>query len=838
MIVTQAIRNLVSNKLRLFLTSLAVVLGVGFVCGAFVLGDTINASFDQVFSSANSKAAVDVRGEKVVSDFDRKPVPKDLVATIEGVDGVESAVGVVIGIAQVVDKKGKAVGGQGPPTLGFNWVDSPANPVTLQTGQPPRADDEVVIDSVAAEKAQLKVGDTVTIVTNVGPAKYRISGIGKYGATGQTAGATLTFFPEKVAERVLGDFKGYASVSVVAEPGVADTTLAKRVQEVLPDGYEAVTAAQSAEEQGKAFEEFVNIFRTVLLVFAGISLFVGAFIIFNAFQITIAQRGRQIGLLRAVGASSGQVVGSVLLEALLVAVIASLVGILFGIVVAAGLKAAFNAAGASLPDQSLVVEPRSLIVAFVVGLVVTIGAAVIPAIHSSRVPPIAAIQAVRVERRSRLRVVFAVVMAAVGVVLVLLGTIGDLEGSVRGAVLALGAMLLFFGAAALTQYVARPLASIIGRPAAAWRGMPAQLGRQNAMRNPHRTAQTAAALTIGVALVTGVTIFAASLEKTFVGTVDERVTADVIAFSQSGGFSPSAEKTIASLPEVGASTGWRNGQFKAVDGEAKNLYGIDPATTEQMYVPGVISGSFADLAGPRALAVHKDFAKTHRLSVGSTTPMTFSLTGTAPWKVVAVFSDNSFGEFFVSTAAMEQNVAVQTDQVLLAKAAPGVSPEKAKDAVAKALASYPNITAYTREGYKEFVGTQVNGILRLFYLLLAMAVLIAVFGIVLTLALSVFERTREIGLLRAVGLSRRGTRSMIRWEAVIVSIIGALVGLVVGTFLGITGVKAFPDLTALAVPWVSMIVFVIVAALLGVLAAVLPARRAGRLNVLEAIATE
>jgi putative ABC transport system permease protein len=369
--------------------------------------------------------------------------------------------------------------------------------------------------------------------------------------------------------------------------------------------------------------------------------------------------------------------------------------------------------------------------------------------------------------------------------------------------------------------------------------MPGRLGRENAMRNPQRTAQTASALTIGVALVAGVTVFAASLYQTFAGTLDERIRAQVVVTSTSQQpFSPEAAVALATSPALTGVTGWRNGQFKDAGGNVQDLSAVDPDTLGQLYDPDVTAGSIADLSDPGTVAVAESYANDHDLGVGSTLPALFSKTGRQDLTVVALYDDATFGQFFVSLDEYARNFETQQDIVLLARGRPGLTDDQAKEAAEAALSRYPNLEVRTKEEYKDFVAGQINQFLYLFYMLLALAVVIAIFGIVLTLALSVFERTREIGLLRAVGLSRRGARAMIRWEAVIVALIGAIVGLVLGVFLGIVAVEAVPDLTAMAIPWGSLVVFLVLAALAGVLAAILPARRAARLNVLEAIQSE
>jgi putative ABC transport system permease protein len=783
---------------------------------------------------------VQVQGVKTVSEQDRQPVPAEVLPVVRRVPGVAAAEGSVAGTAQIIGTDGKPAGIAGPPALGFSWTDNAdVNPLKIVAGAPPRAADEVVIDSITAEDEGFAVGDRVRIITAAGSDEYVLSGIASFGDSQSIAGATIAAFPLETAQRVFDSQDRFVQLSITADPGVADQDLATRVQAVLPEGYEAITGTQAAEDASDQFKEVVGILRNVLLAFAVISLFVGSFIIFNAFKITVAQRTRQIGLLRAVGASSGQVVRSVLVEAALMGAFASAIGIGLGIAFAWFLRWMFNTLGASIPEGALRVEPRSIIWGIAVGMVVTLAAAVGPAWRASRVPPVAALRDLEVHGSRVVRLVLSIVLTVLGVALVLVGTLADLPGlAERFSLIGLGAVLLFIGAAMLTQYVAKPLALVIGAPLART-GLAGRLGQENAMRNPSRTAQTAAALTIGVALVTAASVFASSLQETFIGTLDRRVTADLVILSSGQQpFSPAAAETLKGVSGLSAVTAWRDGQFKDEAGDVQNLSGVDPGELEQMYDPGVLEGSMADLSQPGTIAVHEDYAAANDLSVGAELPALFARTGTRPLRVVAVYRDNTFGDFFVSLDTYVANFTTQQDTVLLARGAEGTSPEQAKALAETALAEFPNLEIRTTAEYKSFVADQINGVLYIFYGLLAFAIIIAIFGIVLTLSLSVFERTREIGLLRAVGLSRRSVRAMIRWEAVIVALIGALVGLVLGVFLGVVSVSAIPLFNALSVPWGSMVVFLVVAAVFGVLAAILPARRAARLNILEAIQNE
>jgi putative ABC transport system permease protein len=472
-------------------------------------------------------------------------------------------------------------------------------------------------------------------------------------------------------------------------------------------------------------------------------------------------------------------------------------------------------------------------------MLVTLVAALVPAWKSSRVPPIAAMRDIQLAPSPRIRAVVSIGLSALGVGLVLTGLLAPLSGlAPRFGLIGVGAMLLFLGAAMLTQYVARPLARLIGAPLART-GIAGRLGRANAMRNASRTAQTAAALTIGVALVTAVTVFASSLSATYLGTIDKRVRAElVIVASNQQPFSPAAAKALAGARQLPGATAWRHGEFRDASDRTQALSGIDPARLSAVYDPGVVAGSMTALSRPSTIAVQEGYARDNHLTVGSTMSVFFAKGGSTRLRVTSIFSDDTFGEFFISQQQYARDFAAQRDQVILVPAAAGVSASGAKAIATRALHDFPNLDVRTKAEYKDLVASQIAMVLRLFYALLAMAVIIAVFGIVLTLALSVFERTREIGLLRAIGLSRRSVRSMIRDEAIIVALIGALVGLALGVFLGVVSVSAIPQFKTVSIPWASMAVFFVAAGVFGVLAALLPARRAARLNILAAIQSE
>ena len=572
------------------------------------------------------------------------------------------------------------------------------------------------------------------------------------------------------------------------------------------------------------------------------ALLVGAFLIFNTFTIIVAQRTRELALLRCLGASRRQVMTSVLLESLIVAVVASLVGLGLGVLIANGLKALLTGIlNFDLPTTGTVFLWRTVIVSLAVGIVVTVLAALLPARKATRVPPVAALQpetAFAPTHFRKRRIVLGVLVTLVGIALLLAGLFQN-EGN-RLVNVGSGAVIVFFGVAILSPLIARPLARLIGWPFAKAFRLPGTLARENAMRNPRRTASTAAALMIGLALVTFVSIFAASIKASTTETLDRTIAADYILMNDTfTPFSPDLATRLADQPELAAVVGVRLGAFK-LNGATKQLIGIDPAAYDRVVKTEVLSGSIADLQSG-GLAVKEDVAKANGWTVGERVALQFPRGGTQQVTVKAIYKDNSVnGDYLLSLADYERFYADQADSQILVQAAPGTTPAASRAAIDRVLVDFPNVTVRDQAEYKAETARQIDQVVNLFYALLALAVVIALFGIVNTLGLSIFERIRELGLLRAIGATRRQVRSMIRWEAVIIAVLGAVLGLAVGVFFGWTIVRALRSvgITEFAVPGGQLVIFVVFAALAGILAAVLPGRRAARIDVLRAITTE
>src|SRR6266536_2867240 len=632
------IKGLLSHKLRLLLTALAIVLGVSFVSGTYVLTDTMRATFTDLFQNVTKGTDVVVHTRETFGGEQgdiRDPMPESLLKQIKGgdgvkgVDGVKVAEGSVNGFAQFVGKNGKPVTTGGAPTLGVSVSQAPElnSSTTLRSGQFPSGPDQVVVDARTASKQGFKVGDRVRILLQ-GPARtFTVSGIVGFGEADNLGGATLAGFELKTAQQVLNRPGKFDEIDVVAQPGVGQSELRDRISAALPAKYEAVTGADQAKRSADDINQALSFFTTALLAFAGIALFVGAFLIFNTFSIIVAQRTRELALLRCLGASRRQVLGSVLLESGIVGLVASAIGLGFGVVIALGLRGVLGAVGIDLPSTGTVFELRTVIVSMVVGVVITLVSSFMPALRATRVPPVAAMRAeaaTRPARSIRRRSILGSMVTLIGVGLLMLGLFRDTGN--RVANVGAGVVVIFLGVAALSPLIARPLARWIGWPFAKAFRLPGNLARQNAMRNPRRTSATAAALMIGLALVTFAGIFVASAKASFGNVLDRTVSADYIATTQNfQGFSPDVAKHLAALPDLQAVTASRYGGWR-LHGQSLGLQAVDPAAYDSMVRTETTSGSLADLQNG-GLAVSEDVAKQSGWKVGTVVPIEFHADG-------------------------------------------------------------------------------------------------------------------------------------------------------------------------------------------------------------------
>lgn len=837
------LRGLVAHKRRLASTMIAILLGVSFMAGSRILTDTMKSSLAGVYVDSERTTDVQVRGALAFDGAGPAPVPASLVDRIAKVAGVAAVAPRIEGFAQVLGSDGKPVGNldKGALPLGAAWAaDDALNPFRLVEGTAPRADDEVVIDKGTATSAHLKVGSATAVLTSASPRKVTVVGIARFGDADSMAGTNSVLFTPSAARRFLAPDGTVSSIALRADHGVSQGELAKRVKALLPPRTEAVTGAVLADENRDRKNDDVSFFSLFITVFAVVALLVGAFIINNTFAIVVAQRTRELALVRALGGSRKQVRRSVALEALIVGALSSALGLVAGVGVAHGLHALMSAFGISLPKAALVVKPSSLVLAFVVGVVVTVISALLPARRAARVAPVAAMRDMAVEtpRRSIKRLVLGLVLAGGGATAVVVGVLAAQIPPVL-----LGALASMLGVATLGPVIARPAVRVLGAWLPRTRGVRGLLAKENALRNPRRTSATAAALMVGVSLVGAMTCFAASGKWSVQTSFDKEFRGDLVVDSggwQYGGFSAALADKLATLPEVDTVVTKRF-TTASIDGTLEYEFGgWESSRLDRMFDVGTTAGN-ASALGTDGIAVQKGLAKDRGWSLGDTVTVTFGSGQTRSMRVKALYSHGDWvGKAFVDTAVFAAAMPSALDLQVGVKAAPGVSVQAAKAAVEQVTAAYGGAKVRDRAEVRQQIVDQFNMFLGLVYGLLALAVLIALMGIANTLGLSVVERTREIGVLRAVGMSRAHVRGMVRWEAALVGAFGAVLGLAVGMFLGwslVFAVSQQVETAKFVVPWSQLAVIVAVAGGCGVLAALLPARRAARLDVLQAIAT-
>ncbi len=844
-----ALKGMAGRKLRTALTALAVILGVTMVSGTFVLTDSIDKAFDSIFSSVYLGTDATITGKSAfdISDGSGSTAPPfdaSLEPKVAALPDVADAIGGVAGEAQLIGSDGKAIVFGGAPNLGFSVDPSKPgfNTLTLTQGAWPGAD-EVVIDVSTASKKKLDVGQEIGVQAEGPVVKFKISGLVKFGSVDTIGGATLAGFDLPTAQALFRKVGKLDQIRVAGKPGVSPTQLVTQISAILPPATQVRTGAAQATEDAKGTNEFISFLRYFLLAFGVIALFVGAFVIFNSLSITIAQRTRELATLRTLGASRRQVRLSVIVEALVMGTIASIVGLFLGLALATGLFKLFDAVGFTLPNSGLVFSTRTIIVALLLGILVTLIASILPAFKATRVPPIAAVRegaTVLPGRFARFRTPVAGLLTILGFAGLLLGIFGPgLDTTKVLLFMILGMVLIFIGVAMLSAPLIPGLTGILGWPATRIGGAAGVLARDNARRNPQRTASTAAALMIGLALVTLVATLAAGITQSFRSAVNDIFRGDYAITAQND-FSPipiDAAAAAAKAPGVVASGNVRTGEA-LVFGKAEFATAVDPGAKDVLNLDWV-EGSNAVFAtlGIEGAFVDKDFAGKHDLKVGSPVDVTFVNGKTRAFVVKGIFDPpaggSPFGVVTVSAEAWDaENPSPKNLYSFLLTR--GGDTDANFAAVKKTLAPFPNAKAQTR---KQFIDNQISGlssVLNILYVLLALSVLVSLFGIVNTLVLCVFERTREIGMLRAIGMTRRQTRRMIRHESVITSLIGAIIGIVLGVVLAGLLIARI-DFIAFSFPTTQVIVFAIAAVIVGVLAAIFPARRAAKLNPLEAL---
>ena len=840
------LKNLWARKRRVIGASIAVIIGVAFLTSTMVLGDAMTKGLDALFTEGYSGTDVEVRSSESLANGEndvRGTLDESIVDDLVALPEVAGAQPVAEGIATVVGSDGGPIGGNGPPTIGLNWVDHDRNPYVIVDGRAPAGAGEVVIDSGVADVGDLAVGDTTEV--RVGEAvDVTVVGIAELGSGNSLGGVTFTWFDTETAQALLlGDTGLITYADLQATPGVSDEALRTAVDRVLPDRAEALTEQQLIDEQMEQLDaDFLGFFKAFLLVFAGIALLVAAFSINNTFAILVAQRTRESALLRAIGASRRQILTAVTSEAALIGVVASVVGLGVGLGVAYGLSALLDAAGFGIPTSGMGLSPTIATSGLIVGVGITAFASIVPAVRASRVAPLAALRDVAIDTSgaSWWRAALGVVAAAVGVVgVVFADDIGDSPMAIAG----LGSVVAFVGVVLLGPVVARLAASVIGAPIVAVKGQTGVLARRNAMRNPKRTSGTASALMIGTAVVALFASFATSIKQSMSDLIDESFGGDLVIYPEGfsgSSISPDLADDVAALDGVDAVAGLA---FAAMTLDGRN---DEPLATDfgQLAVVASLGDVEGDLAGAGddAVVVGRSYADDHGLDLGDTVTAGFLDGSSEPLTVAAIYSnENLFGDNLVSAAAWERHSANPDDFIVMVELAAGTSIDEARPEVQSIVDSYGSPLLETSDEYLETQGAQIDQMLGLVYGLLGLAVIIALIGIANTLSLSLHERTRELGLLRAVGQSRRALRSTVRWESVIIAIFGTVGGMLLGTFMcwGLMRALTISEgFGTFAPSYASLAVILGVAVVAGVIAAARPARRAAKLDVLQAIASE
>ena len=827
------LRGLLARRLRLTLTAFAVALGVTLVAGTYVFTDTINASFDRIFTKAYAKTDVVVSpGDEVTNqDGEKPPMPASVLAKVEATDGIANAEGGIFDFGStVLTTKGKKIGMGG--IVASRRDNARYELFDVASGRLPDAANEVAIDRSTADNEHLKIGGQVLIAAQVPKQAYRIVGIIRIQGVDSLGGSPVTMLTLPEAQRITGKIGRLDEVDATVKKGSDAAAVKQELKSELGPNVHVRTGTEEAASQSKDIRDNLGFLKTALLAFAGISLFVGAFIIFNTFSITVAQRAREFGLLRTLGASRAQVMRSVLGEGLFLGFFGALIGLGLGVALAAGLKALFKAVGFDVPSNGTVIQSRTVIVSIVVGVVVTIVSTLAPALRATRVSPVAALREgfVSTSKRSRFAFPASIVMLLGGVTLMALGLFGTGSSNRDLTLVGVGAGLMFLGTALLSPRLVPPIAGFIGAP---MRGITGRLARENAVRQPGRTAATAAALMVGVALVAFASIFAASARKTIHDAVSNGSHAQFIIQNTDGfsAFSPQAAQRAAKIPGIREVSPIRFAQGK-VGKDDVGVTGVDPATFPDLYQ----AGGTAQLRNlrPGTAFVSKGYNKDHHpgavLHVKTATGRTVAL------RVAGVYDDKGhlLSDLTVANDQIARDFAAGKDNYVFV----GSTGSGVKDALKRELKNdFPQTEALTNQEFIDDQAGQIDQVLALIYALLALAIIVSLFGIVNTLVLSITERTRELGMLRAIGTSRRQIRKMIRYEAIITALLGGILGAALGIVLALLVSRPIDDFK-LAIPVGSLVLLLVLSGIAGVGAAVLPARRAAKLDVLEALAYE
>ncbi|MFJ8979814.1 ABC transporter permease [Streptomyces sp. NPDC102282] len=853
-----SMRNFLAHKGRMALSAVAVLLSVAFVCGTLVFTDTMNTTFDKLFAATSADVTVSPKKAAGADDLPEngKPeaLPASVVTEVAGADGVKKAEGAVTSMAvTLVDSRDKNLGSDtGAPTIAGNWTTNDLRSMEITSGHAPRGPTEAMIDADTAEKHHLKLGDEVRTIAVTGDIEARISGIASFTVT--NPGAAVVYLDTATAQqKLLGAPGVFTHISVTAEPGIGDTELKKNVAAAL--GGTAAYKLQTQEEAAAAGKDsmgsFLDVMKYAMLGFAGIAFLVGIFLIVNTFSMLVAQRTREIGLMRAIGSSRKQVNRSVLVEAVLLGIVGSVLGVGAGIGLAVGLMKLMGAVGMELSTKDLTVAWTTPVIGLVLGIVVTVLAAYVPARRAGKVSPMAALRDAGTPADAR----SGWVRAGLGLVLTGAGAAGlwattrvD-EASEGSLYLGLGVVLTLIGFIVIGPLLAGAVVRVLGLVVLRLFGPVGRLAERNALRNPRRTGATGAALMIGLALVACLSVVGSSMVASATEELDRSVGTDFIVQSNTGQLLvPQAAGAIEKVPGIERVTDYKVLAAKLTnpDGSTadEQVTAADP-TYRQDLRRETVAGDLAEAYGENAMSVGSDYATLHRIEVGDELTVAFKAGDTAKLKVAAITSDETNvdrGAKYINVTTAERHVTADRmpgNMIMFASAEDGKEKE-AYAALKSALAAYPQYKVQNQADFKEDLKDQIGQLLNIVYGLLALAIIVAVLGVVNTLALSVVERTREIGLMRAIGLSRRQLRRMIRLESVVIALFGALLGLGLGMGWGTSAQKllALEGLEVLEIPWPTILTVFVASAFVGLFAALVPAFRAGRMNVLNAIATD
>jgi putative ABC transport system permease protein len=845
-----AVKSLWARRVRALGTTLAVVIGVAFIAGSYVLTDTIFAAFDEIFTDSLKGTSVVVTAKNPVEQENGEipTIPASLLPKAKKVAGVRLAAGAIFTPGGFFDSQGDKIGNKFAPKFISSHLPDGLESLTYVDGHPPRGPTETSIDQAAAESSDLELGEKIRIVGQRSARSYRLVGFTKLG-NASFGGASIAQLILPEAQSITNKRGRFDQISVAARRGVSDETLKRRIARVMPPSVRVETAKENADRGSEEIHDNLGFLQTILLVFGFVAVFVGAFLIFNTFSITVAQRVTEFGLLRTLGASRSQILLSVLIEALTIGLLGALIGIGGGYVMALALNALLKAFGVDLPTTNLVMESRTIVVALLVGIVVTAVSSMVPAVRSTRVPPIAALQAYvppSSRRRRYLYVALSALLGLGGLAILLIGLFGSGSAGTRAAMMGGGAVAIVLAVSLFSPRLVPPLATIAGWPLERIRRLIGRLARENSQRNPSRTAITAAALMIGLALVTFVTVFAAGLKSSVAPVIDENFEGGLV-IQNTDGFSP--------IPAGAASAAGKVPGVKLVATlRATEAELLGPGSKTKVTAPTADIGEAVDVewkqGGPATLrnlgdgeaVVSDSFASGHGLGLGDRFRL-LSQTGARPvFRVVGEFDSKAgvFGSVVITQAVMTHAFDQTQDTIDFVIVKPGADSAEVQAALtAGAERAFPTAEVLNQQELKETREEQVDQLVNLFNALLLLAIVISLFGIANTLALSIHERTRELGMLRAIGMSRRQVRTMIRYEAVITALIGAILGIVLGViFAALISQPLKDEGFTLSYPIGSLIVLLVLAGLAGVLAAIPPARRASRLDVLDSLQYE